>query len=80
MLIQVLQRDLWNGVPRELGTWTLHKNGHEAICRMFSHALGWELRLELDREMTRTAVCRSQEDVFSTEEDWKRVCQEKGWG
>jgi DNA-binding transcriptional regulator YdaS (Cro superfamily) len=46
---------------------------------MFTHALGGELRLDIDWRMARTAVCRSQEEVFSSEEDWKRACQEKGW-
>lgn len=79
MPIQVLQRQLWDGVPRDLGEWwTLRKSGHEAICRMFAHPLGWELRLEVDREMSRTAVCRSHDEVFNTEEDWKKAWQAKG--
>jgi hypothetical protein len=78
--INVLQRPFWDGVPKELGMWwTLRKNAHEAICRMFSHALGWELRLDVDGQMMRTAVCRSQEDVLDASQEWREAWRTKGW-
>ena len=72
-------RDVWNGLPVELGiAWTLTKRGHVAQCVLFSHQFGWELRLEVG-ELFRTKVCRSTEEILNTQESWKQAMIEKGW-
>ena len=41
---------MWDGTPREEAVWwTLKKGQPRAICRMFSHQLGHELRLEVKK-------------------------------
>ncbi len=77
---EVLQRAFWTGIPMDLGIWwILRKKGHDAVCRMFSHPLGWELRLDCDGEMTRTAQCRSQEEILATEAEWRTWLRQPGW-
>ena len=78
MPIQVLQRDEWNHQPRRQGeTFRLRKGRLTAECELWSHPLGWELRLVSGNEFLQTAVCRSQDDVLSTSETWKAGMPEK---
>lgn len=76
----VLQRELWTGQPSELGDlFRLTKGRKTARCALWSHWSGWELRLEAAGETLQTHVCRSEEEVFSTAERWKKDMQGKGW-
>ena len=40
---------------------------------MFTHQLGWEVRLLVDSqlEVVQTQVCRDQEEVLATGEEWE---------
>lgn len=79
-MIEVLQRWVWNGTPEYMGdTIRLRKGTLEARCGLWSHQFGWELRLDAGGEMLRTQVCRSQEEVLSTTEEWRAALEEKGW-
>ena len=49
------------------------------VCRLMSHELGWELRLEIDDDLQRSAVCRSQDEILDTMEQWKAAMIDKGW-
>ena len=53
--MNVLQRYAYDGISREVAVWwTLRReatNG-EAVCRMFTHVFGHELRLEVRRAGT----------------------------
>lgn len=56
------------------------KGKRRAVCRLFSHRFGWELRLDAPNgNVMRTQVCRSQEDVFATFESWKTSMLAVGW-
>jgi hypothetical protein len=80
--MDVLQRSDWHGSPVELGDlFILKKNGREATCKLRSHQFGWELLLFVGRqlEVTQSKVCRSQDEVLSTGEQWKSAMIEKGW-
>ena len=82
MPLQVLQRPNWHGTPRELGDlFRLHKNRREARAGLFTHQLGWEVRLPVGSqlEVVQTQVCRDQEEVLRTGEEWKQAMIEKGW-
>jgi hypothetical protein len=84
MSLDVLQRHDWRGGPKLLGdTFRLHKDRAgqqlEAACRLVTHALGWELRLEVAGSLQRSQVCRSQDEVVTTGEQWKAAMIEKGW-
>lgn len=77
---EVLQRFIWNGEPVDLGeAWRLRKGAFEAVCRLVSHQFGWELRLVVNDALTRSQVCRSQEDVLETYERWRAAMIERGW-
>jgi hypothetical protein len=78
--MNVIQRSIWNGTPQEEATWWTIQNAHRrAVCRMFSHPLGTELRLELAAESFLSEVCRTDEDVLGCHEWWRAGLEEKGW-
>ena len=84
MPIQVLQRLDCHGDAKNIGDcFLLHKEADgrqiHAVCQLWSHQFGWELRLVIDGGVNRTQVCRTQEEVFDTYEDWKRSMIERDW-
>ena len=71
----------WHGTPIEVGDlFRLHKTRREARAALFTHQLGWEVRLLVGSqlEVVQTQVCRDQEEVLATGEEWKGN-DEKGW-
>ena len=81
-MIDVLQRPDWHGSPVELGElFVLTKNKRKARCALLSHQFGWELRLFVGRqlEVVQSPVCRTQDEVLTTGEQWKAAMTEKGW-
>jgi hypothetical protein len=50
-----------------------------AVCKLWTHALGWEVRLEINDDLQRSGVFRSQDDVLAAGETWKAAMVEKGW-
>jgi hypothetical protein len=82
MSVNVLQRPDWHGSPIELGElFIVKKNGREATCKLRSHQFGWELLLFVGRqlEVVQSQVCRSQNEVLTTGEQWKAAMTAKGW-
>ena len=80
--MQVLQRADWYGSPVDLGElFIARKNGREATCKLRTHQFGWELLLFVgaQTEVVQTQVCRSQDEVLDTGEQWKAALREKGW-
>jgi hypothetical protein len=80
--IEVLQRLDWQRSPIDLGElFIVKKNGCEAICKLRSHQFGWELLLFVgaQTEVVQTRVCRSQDEVLTTGEQWKAAMMDKGW-
>jgi hypothetical protein len=80
--MDVLQRPHWHGSPIHLGEpFILRKNEVEARCVLRSHQFGWEvcLQIGINREFVQTKVCRNQDDVLTTGEQWKVAMIEKGW-
>lgn len=77
---QVFQRDRYDGVARELAKWwTLKKGQRNAVCRMFTHVFGHELRLEVSRALVSSDVCRTDEEVLACQERWRKGLEAKGW-
>lgn len=65
--------------PKPELRWTLRKGERVAECRIVPHALGCELRVDVDRETRLTQVHRQEADAdihAATLEDGFR---EKGW-
>ena len=84
MSLHVLKRSTWTGDPQPLGDlFRLHKSKCsqqlEGVCRVVTHQLGWELRLEVAGSLQMSRVCRSQDDVLDTSAQWKTAMIEKGW-
>ena len=78
--MNVLQRPDWSGEPVRLSVrWTLVKGGRAIQCVLYSHQFGWELRMAYAQTLVRSHVCRSEEEVFTTQEEWKAAMQTKGW-
>ena len=76
----VLQRIAWSGTPVDQGEcFRLVKDKRLAVCRLFTHQFGWELRLEVDEDLVRSEICRSQNSVFETFEAWRARLIDKGW-
>jgi hypothetical protein len=77
--VNTVQRQDWYGPPVFLGAaWRLTKAGREAVCELWSHQLGWELRLMVG-DLRRSQVCRSHDDVLDTQEHWKVAMSGRGW-
>lgn len=79
-----LQRYIWDGQAIKQGDAirmrkVIAGQDRHAVCGLWSHQLGWELRLFVDGEWHRSKVCRSQEEVFTTTNEWKAALVEKGW-
>ena len=52
MPLQVLQRPNWHATPIELGDlFRLQKNRREARAALFTHQLGWEVRLLIGSQL-----------------------------
>lgn len=70
--MDVQQREGWSGGPAFLGkAWTMTKGGRTATCALFSHQLGWELRLAIDGGvLQRSQVCRSNDEILDTQQQW----------
>lgn len=76
----VFQRYAWDGTPCELAEWwSLKKGQRRAVCRMFTHVFGHELRLEVSRELAASEVCRTDEEILSCQERWRQALEAKGW-
>ena len=60
--------------------WTLTKDGRVAICEVWSHEHGFELRLTYERDpLPRTQVCRDTEELVTFQASWRRALEEQGW-
>jgi len=60
--------------------WTLVKGPRRAECQVWSHVLGFELRLSVSGDpLPRTHVCKSQEELVATQEEWREALEAKGW-
>jgi hypothetical protein len=80
----VFQRAIWDGTPRELAEWwTLTKGQRRATCRMFSHQFGFELRLEVSRELVASHVVRTDNgadpQILTQQETWRTGLEAEGW-
>ena len=81
-MTDILQRCAWNGSPTELGElFIVTKNNRTARCVLLNHQFGWEVRLFVGHqvEIVQSQVCRTQDEVLATGEQWKAAMSEKGW-
>ena len=73
------QRD--SGEPRrQTELFRLKKGSNRAVCEVWSHSRGWELRLEVSSELLlRTQICETEEEVYNASTRWRQAMHEKGW-
>jgi hypothetical protein len=82
MSLHVLQRHDWHGPRHESESCSsCRKPAARARAVLVTHQLGWEVRLAIGAQLeaVQTQVCRTQEEVLSTGEEWKGAMVEKGW-
>ena len=80
MPLEMLQRHTWTGQPIRLGSmFTVTKGQRTADCELWTHILGWELRLKSGATLLQSQVCRAQDDVLGVAEAWKVAMVDKGW-
>lgn len=76
---QTPQRDSWDHTPRELETlWSLAKRGKVARCVLWSHLLGWEIKID-SPEILLTQVVRSDHEIEQVAAGWRDAMLAKGW-
>ena len=56
----------------------LYQGWREAVCELWSHSAGWELRVRIDGEVVRTAVCRSRNHMHRLVEFWSQGARAGG--
>jgi hypothetical protein len=73
-------RDPFNGPERLSPAWTLRKGHKTATCEVWSHLLGFELRLTVTGDpLPRTHVCKSQDELITTDAEWRAALEATGW-
>ncbi len=79
-----LQRPFWTGPPLK-GEDVFTLRSHEenrlrvAVCEVWTHCFGWELRLFVDREPRRSRVCYDSEQLGETAQMWRAALVARGW-
>lgn len=81
MANSVVQRAVWHGEPYRLeDLFLLRKNQHCAVCEVWTHWAGWELKVLVDGgDPVQTKVCRSETDVLTTRDEWRAKLVAAGW-
>ena len=71
----------FDGVVREEAVWwTLNRGpARLKVCRMFTHPLGHELRLELSGRLQNSQVCRTDQEIVECQERWRATLEAQGW-
>ena len=59
--------------------WTLTKSKRRAVCVLWNHPLGAEMRLDVDGEMTQTKASRDFTELLDASDAWRAAFLEKGW-
>jgi hypothetical protein len=81
----VSQRDIWNGQPGRLPygfrLTKPHANGLAvAVCEVWTHPDGWELRLAIDRHgVPIETVLPWPDTALALVETWRTSMLQKGW-
>jgi len=74
------QKAFWSGPQERLATaWTLFHQHRTAECAMWSHPLGWELRLTVNGSMIQTQITHSYKQVVEAGTAWRRMFRDAGW-
>jgi hypothetical protein len=66
-----------SGPPQR--AWLLVKGARRAECFVDVHPLGWEVRYELNGEMVRTQVFKTQDEMLLDVNNNEIAFKERGW-
>ena len=70
----------WRGTPVTLGEhWRLTKGKRKAICVLWNHPVGAEMRLDVDGELMRSKASRDFGELLDADDEWRKAFEEKGW-
>jgi len=71
----------WRGHAVLIGEhWKLTKGNRVAVCSLWNHPIGAEVRCDVDGEMRQTkAAGRDYLALLDEADAWKAQFQEKGW-
>jgi hypothetical protein len=60
----------WNGAPILIGTlWTLHKGERRALCTVWNHPSGAELRVDIEGRHSVMRVSRDLEELLDLSDE-----------
>jgi hypothetical protein len=59
--------------------WSLTKGSKTAVCEVWSHPLGTELRALVGAELVQSQVSRSQDELVRVQGEWRAAFESKGW-
>jgi hypothetical protein len=79
--VSVSQREHWNGRPeqiRELFTLT-RVTGVRAVCSLWTHPLGWEIRVLVNDTFIRSQVVLDPADLQRIANEWRDAMIREGW-
>ena len=77
--MSIPQLPSWNGTAKDMGeVWTLHEGSRMATCRLSTHPIGGEARVEVDGEMHRTQAGRAWQPLIDLALEWKAQFERKG--
>jgi hypothetical protein len=74
----------WSGDPIKCGDLFTLRNTtilgeHLAVCQLWTHRLGLELKLLIDDALSRFQICRTEEGCWESAGAWRLEMQGKGW-
>jgi hypothetical protein len=70
----------WEGVVQQCGLlWELKKGTHLAVCALYTHPYGGEVRIDVDGELLRSHAGRNGIELVDLGLEWKQQFSEKGW-
>ena len=78
--MSTLQGGFWSGPQEQLSiAWTLTLEHRIAECTVWSHPLGWELRVMVSRSLIQTQVSPSADLAMQAARTWQQIFQGAGW-
>jgi hypothetical protein len=70
----------WGGSPERIFEfWKLTKGARVAVCALWNHPLGAEVRCDVDGEMWRTKASRDLGQLLDASDEWRKAFELKGW-
>jgi hypothetical protein len=70
----------WRGQPVKISDfWTLTKGTRQAVCVLWNHPIGAEIRCDVDGEMVQTKASRDLGELLNASDEWRKAFEAKGW-